>query len=127
MLLVAWVVWLTVLLQIGAVVAVSLARRRHGIRAPATTGHPAFERVYRVQGNTTESTLAFLPALWLTAQYASATLAGIVGLIWVVSRAWYGVAYAREGGRRGPPYIISMVAVAILIVAAAVGMTRAML
>ena len=43
---------------------VSRARTRHGIKAPAITGHPQFERVHRVHVNTLELLVAFLPALY---------------------------------------------------------------
>lgn len=125
--LTAAAVWLTVLLQVGVMLMVSRARTRHGIKAPATTGHVDFERVYRVQVNTVESTLMFLPALWLAAQYWRADYAGILGLAWVASRAWYAWAYARDGGRRGPPYIISIVVVAALLLASGWGLLKSML
>ena len=35
------------------------------IQAPATTGDPKFERYYRVQQNTAEQLIVFLPALYL--------------------------------------------------------------
>jgi len=57
---------------------VSRARAAFGIKAPATSGHPDFERVFRVQMNTLEWMPIFLPALWLFAIYvgdaAAATL-----------------------------------------------------
>ena len=42
-------------------VFVGLARSRYGVKAPATTGHPMFERAYRVQMNTTELIVAWWP------------------------------------------------------------------
>ena len=49
-------------------VLVGRARGRYGVAAPATSGHPVFERYYRVQMNTVESLIVFLPALWLAAR-----------------------------------------------------------
>ena len=48
------------------------ARGQYGVKAPATTGHPIFERWYRVQQNTLEQMIAFLPGLFLFASYVSA-------------------------------------------------------
>ena len=55
----------TLLLLFGCVWLVSAARGRHKVRAPATTGPEEFERAYRVQMNTLENAVIFLPALWL--------------------------------------------------------------
>src|SRR5258708_37055190 len=43
---------------------VARARIRFGEPAPAVTGHPEFERHFRVQANTLEGLVLFLPALW---------------------------------------------------------------
>ena len=54
---------LNVLLLVGTAMYVGYRRIRHRIEAPATSGHPAFERAYRMQMNTLEATVGFLPAL----------------------------------------------------------------
>ena len=48
----ALVTLLTVALLMTTMFMVGSARRRFGIHAPATTGHPDFERVFRAQMNT---------------------------------------------------------------------------
>ncbi|MDA9207673.1 MAPEG family protein [Octadecabacter sp.] len=40
-------------------------RRESGLKAPQMTGHDGFERMYRVQMNTLECLVAFLPLLLL--------------------------------------------------------------
>jgi hypothetical protein len=89
----ALAVLLTVLLAIWTTVLVGNARRRHGIKAPATTGNPDFERVFRVQMNTLESTVAFLPCLWLATHYWNPAWAGSIGVVWVAGRIWYAIGY----------------------------------
>ncbi len=123
----ALVTLLTVLLQFGTLVAVARARGRHGIEAPAVSGHPDFERVYRVQMNTLESTVMFLPVLWLAARYDNPTLAGIFGLVWVTARIWYALAYAQRAGARGPAFTISLLAWAAVTVLAGIGTVRVLL
>ena len=54
---------------------VGRARVKFGIKAPATTGNPDFERVFRVQMNTLEWLPIFLPSLWLFAIYISDAIA----------------------------------------------------
>ena len=50
---------------------VGKARGQYGVKAPAVTGHEGFERMYRVQMNTLELLVAFLPALGLAGLYWS--------------------------------------------------------
>lgn len=114
----ALVTVLTMVLLFATGAMVGRARGRHGIKAPATTGHPDFERVFRVQMNTLEATVLFLPCLWLAAHYWNPTWAGAIGLVWLLARAVYAWAYAR-GLRRGPGFIAAMIANAVLLVAAA--------
>jgi hypothetical protein len=89
---------------------VSRARRRDRIRAPATTGTPEFDRVFRVQMNTLENAVIFLPALWLAAIYFSPRIAALIGVVWVVARVWYAAAYARDAASRGAPFVIAYIA-----------------
>ena len=46
---------------------VGRCRMKFAIKAPATSGHPQFEIAYRIQMNTLENTVAFLPVLWVFA------------------------------------------------------------
>jgi glutathione S-transferase len=122
----ALVTLLTVLLLLGTALAVGRARGKYAIKAPAISGHPAFERAYRVQMNTLEQTMMFLPTLWLAATYGFSGWAGIAGLIWLVGRAWYAVAYLKDATKRGPGFMLGMLAWAALLVMACIGVVRAM-
>lgn len=123
----ALVTLLTVLLQFATMWAVGHARGKYRIEAPAVSGHPAFERAYRVQMNTLESTVMFLPALWLAVHYGYVLWAGIAGLVWILGRAWYAWAYLGDAGKRGPGYMVGMVGWAALVVMSALGLGRALL
>ncbi len=123
----ALVTLLTVLLQFGTLMLVARARGRHQIKAPATTGHPAFERAYRVQMNTLEGTLMFLPVLWLAANYGFPLWAGVAGLVWTVGRVWYAVGYLKDPAKREFGFVTSVIAWGVLVVLAALGLGRAML
>lgn len=118
---------LTVLLLVGTAMLVGYMRGKHAIQAPATTGHPQFERAFRVQMNTQETALAFLPALWVAALYMSALIAGLLGLLWVGARIWYAWAYVRDPASRGPAFGTSMVALIGLVLLALTGLGRAAL
>jgi glutathione S-transferase len=90
----------TVLLLAALVAVVSRARGRYGVRAPATTGHELFERAFRVQGNTVESTLMFLPALWTAAAFGRPELAALFGAVWLFGRIVYAVTYLDPAKKR---------------------------
>jgi uncharacterized MAPEG superfamily protein len=83
---------------------VGKARVKYAIKAPATTGHEMFERAYRVQMNTLEVMVLFLPALWLAAYYAGTLASTVLGAVWLAARIWYVVAYLREPKTRGPAF-----------------------
>lgn len=123
----ALVTLLTVLLMAANVFIVGRARGRYGIAAPATSGHPGFERAYRVQMNTMEQVLLFLPTLWLAAHYGFAGWAGIAGLVWIVGRIAYAAGYLRDPARRSAGFMIGAIAWLVILVLAVIGVTRALL
>ncbi|PWK87606.1 MAPEG family protein [Fulvimonas soli] len=123
----AIVVLLAVLLQFGTMYAAGRARYRYGVKAPATTGHPAFERAFRVQMNTLEATLLFLPTLWLAARYGFPAWAGLAGLVWIAGRVWYALAYLKDAGKRGGGYLLGSIGWAATLLLGVVGLGRALL
>lgn len=122
----ALVTLLTVLLLFGTTWLVGRARGKYAIKAPATSGHPLFERAYRVQMNTLEQTVMFLPTLWLAATYGFTGWAGIAGLVWLLGRVWYAVAYMNDPAKRGPGFGLASLGWLALLVMAAIGVVRAM-
>lgn len=118
---------LTVLLLLVVSLLTGRARGKYGIKAPAITGHPMFERAYRIQMNTLEYAVVFLPALWLAARWGNPTWAGILGLVWLAGRVWYVVAYQRDPASRSKPFGLAMLALLLLIVLAIWGVVRLLL
>jgi glutathione S-transferase len=112
---------LSLLLFFSILIYVGHARTKYGIKAPATTGNDDFERVFRVQMNTLENLILFLPALWLFSNYVSPVWAGVVGVIWLVARVDYAISYTRSAAARSRGYGISALAFAVLLVGAAIG------
>lgn len=106
---------------------VGKARGELGIAAPATVGHPLFERAYRVQMNTLEQLAAFLPLLWLTAVYPMPVtwIAPLVGLAWVVGRILYLRAYMRDPKTRAMGAMTTGLASVALLALAIAGVLRA--
>ena len=124
---IALVSLLTVLLMSACMFAVGAARGRHGVKAPATTGHPDFERVFRVQMNTLEASVMFLPALWLAGAYGNADWAAGFGALWLVGRVLYAVMYARDARKRGAGFVIALLALSALLVQGGWGIATALL
>lgn len=113
---------LAIIFYMVTAIRVGGAREKHGISAPATTGHPQFERAYRVQMNTLEAMPVFLPALWLAACYFTRVplLAPALGLVWIVGRVIYMQAYMQDPSKRSLGFGISALSqIALLILAIA--------
>ena len=98
--LTALVTCLAVLMYFLFSFRVGKARGTYGIKAPAISGDPDFERVFRAHMNTLEWMPIFLPALWLFAIYISDPIAAVLGLVWIVGRTTYMIGYARAAGER---------------------------
>jgi glutathione S-transferase len=92
-------------LYFGALV--SSARGRYGIKAPAVQGHEMFERLYRVQMNTLELLVVFLPSLWLAAKYWSPVWMAGVGAVYLVGRMVYLRAYRLSPAGRSLGFTLS--------------------
>jgi glutathione S-transferase len=101
-------------------------RGRHNIVAPAVSGHPEFDRAFRVHANTFEQLIVFLPLLWLaTVLYRGfAWLPAVFGLIFLVGRVLYMQRYMKEPQSRGPGILIGMVAVLGLLVLTIIGIVQ---
>jgi glutathione S-transferase len=123
----ALVTLLALLTYQATVLLVGQARVRHGVNPPAMTGPEPFERALRVQQNTLEQLVFFLPSLWLAALFNDASIASVLGLVWVGGRLAYAVGYLQAAEKRGPGFGISFLSSAALLVMAAAGALRAAL
>jgi uncharacterized membrane protein YecN with MAPEG domain len=102
-------------------VRAGVTRARHEVAAPSMTGHPAFERAVRVQGNTLEQLIVFLPALWMFGRFVSPSWAALLGLAFLVGRALYWRGYVEDPPRRGPGFLVGLVATLLLLVGGILG------
>jgi len=97
----ALVTCVAILVYFFTSIQVSRARVKFGIKVPATSGNPDFERVFRVQMNTLEWMPIFLPSLWLSAIYINDALAAALGLVWIAGRILYLTGYSQAASKRG--------------------------
>jgi uncharacterized MAPEG superfamily protein len=102
------------------------ARGTYGVKAPAVTGHPEFEKRFRAQQNTLEQLMLFLPSLWVFSSVVSPFWGGIVGLGFVIGRIVYVMSYIREPASREAGFVIGTVAVAILLLGGLGGVLKMM-
>ena len=119
--LVALVTLGSLLLYFWTTFSVGRARARLGVAAPAMTGNPEFERIVRVQANTLEWLVIYLPSLWLFAAYVSAPAAAAIGVVWIAGRVVYARGYAREARQRGLGFAVQAAATMTLFLGALVG------
>lgn len=94
---------------------VGRARVKYQVDAPAITGHPVFERYYRVHYNTMEQLVSFVPGMLLFGTYVSATGAAILGLVFIAGRFVYLRLYIADPKTRGAGFGISVLPIMILI------------
>ena len=94
---------------------VAAGRGRYGVAAPATQGNETWERLYRVQMNTLEQLVVFIPALVLFGLYVGDRWALLPGLLFLAGRQLYAWEYVRDPKSRGPGMGLTLFANAALI------------
>jgi glutathione S-transferase len=114
----ALITLLSLLFYFYTTTRVSKARAEFGVKVPAISGNPDFERVFRVQMNTLEWLPIFLPSLWLFAIYVSDWIAAVIGLVWIAGRVVYLIGYAQAAAKRGPGFGIQALAAGVLLLGA---------
>ncbi len=103
------------------VAMVGAARGKYSINAPAITGDPNFERIFRVQQNTLEQLVIFIPAIYLFGLYVHATAATAIGLLFLIGRAIYYKAYITDPATRTIGMVCGVASYAILSLGALIG------
>jgi len=125
--LVAFVILLALLEYVVFGVLVGRARGKYGVNAPATAGHPVFERYFRVHYNTLEQMVVFVPAMWLYGTYVSPSWAAGLGLVYVAGRFIYLLGYVADPRKREIGFGLSALPLLVLLLGALWGTGRALL
>jgi hypothetical protein len=94
---------------------VGKARGRYGVKAPATAGNEIFERHFRVQQNTLEQLIVFLPGLYLFGHYWNPVVAAALGVIYLIGREVYAATYVKDPAKREVGYGMTFLPTVILI------------
>lgn len=121
MALVNLIVALALLQFFAFATAVGMARGKYNVPAPATTGNVVFERYFRVQMNTLELLIMFVPAIWMFGFYVSANVAAGLGAIYIIGRGIYFFSYVKDPKKRSLGFGLSAGPVAALVIGALIG------
>jgi hypothetical protein len=99
------------------------ARAKYQIKAPAVTGNEIFERYFRVQMNTIEQLLLFLPALWIASVYAFVAYywIALIGAIYLIGRMIYQRSYVADPAKRSAGFGMTALPVLALLLIDLVG------
>lgn len=100
---------------------VGRARLKYDVKAPATSGHPTFDRTYRVHQNTLEQLAVFIPCMWIFGTHVSATIAAGLGCAFIVGRVIYLRAYVADPASRSLGFAVGALAQIVLLLGAVVG------
>lgn len=111
------VIVLALIQYIAFSILVGRARAKYNCPAPASSGDPIFERYYRVQQNTMEQLIVFLPAITIYGYYGNPAIASGLGLVFIISRFIYLQAYVADPAKRGRGFIPGFLATAYLLIA----------
>ena len=112
---------LSLLVYVVVTVNVGRARARYKVSPPQMSGDPGFERALRVQQNTLEQIVLFLPALWLFSQFVSPVGGAGLGAVWMIGRILYAWGYYQAAEKRMVGFGISVLTSAVLLLGGLVG------
>ncbi|MGB3557380.1 MAG: MAPEG family protein [Geitlerinemataceae cyanobacterium] len=111
----ALIVYFAVTLNVGR------ARLKYQIKPPAMTGSPDFERVIRVQQNTLEQLILFIPALWVFSYFVSPVWGAGIGAVWILGRILFAWGYYQAAEKRTIGFGISTLGTLTLLIGSLVG------
>ncbi|MGA1621550.1 MAG: MAPEG family protein [Synechocystis sp.] len=118
LLLPALVTAIAALVYLVLVINVGRGRVKYGIMPPAVSGNENFERILRVQQNTLEQLVFFLPGLWLCAIFINPAIASGLGGIWILGRILFAWGYYQAAEKRTIGFALSSLSSMVLVLTA---------
>ena len=103
---------------------VGFSREKHNVPAPATSGSPEWERMYRVQQNTLEQLIIFLPALWIFSYLWSPAIAAGIGVLFLIGRPLYFIGYVQAAEKRTLGFLLGFFANVVLMIGSLAGVIK---
>jgi len=120
------VVLLALLQYVWFSMRVGMARGKHNIEGPSCTGDEVFERVFRVQQNTLEQLIIFVPASFELAHFVGPLWAAMLGWVFILGRFLYAAEYVKEPKTRTLGFALTFLPNAALLIGAVVGVVLAL-
>ncbi len=117
----AIVTCLALLVYVWNFVSAGQARGKHKIMAPATTGHPEFERKLRIQQNMLEQLIVFIPSLWIFSLTLQPLVGAALGILFVIGRMIYSISYANDPAKRSLGFGLGILPTLILLIGGLIG------
>jgi len=118
---------LALLVFFGIALNVGRSRATWNVPAPASSGHPEFDKRYRVQMNTLEQLALLAPAALMAVGFIGDQATGGLCLTWSLGRIIYARSYYADPAKRGPGFGLTLLPSLILIIAVIVGAVRSLI
>jgi len=120
------IVLLALLQYVWFTARVGLARGKYKVDAPACDGDEAWNRLFRVQQNTMEQLIVFIPAVYAFSYYMSELWMMVPGLAFIIGRFLYSAEYQKDPKTRTPGMSITLLANVVLVLGALFGLLKVM-
>ena len=108
-------------------ILVGRARKKYGVQPPAMVGNPIVERLIRVQQNTLEVLMMFIPSLWIASRHWGDIWPAVLGAIYLFGRMVYLQGYRADPKKRHVGYGISIVPVLLLMLVSLIAIIRGLI
>jgi len=103
---------------------VGSARGKYGVKAPAVTGNEIFERCFRVQQNTLEQLVVFIPGLYIFGRYVNPLWAAGLGVVYLIGREIYAATYVKDPAKRSLGFGLTFLPAVTLVAGSLIGAVR---
>jgi len=120
------IVLLALLQYVFFTARVGLARGKYSINAPACDGDETWNRLFRVQQNTMEQLIVFIPSAFAFAHFMSPVWVLLPGAVFIIGRILYSAEYLKDPKTRTPGMVLTMLSNVVLVLGAGFGVLKGM-
>ena len=120
------IVLLALLQYVFFTARVGLARGKYSINAPACDGDETWNRLFRIQQNTMEQLIVFIPSAFAFAHFMSPVWVLLPGATFIIGRILYSAEYLKDPKTRTPGMVLTMLSNVVLVLGAGFGVLKGM-
>ena len=102
-------------------------RVKYKVDAPKCSGEEIWERLFRVQQNTMEQLVIYIPGMLAFAHLVSATWALLPGIVFLLGRQLYSHQYVTDPKSRGPGMVMTFFSNIALVLGSLIGLAVSMM